>query len=148
MSTREERLELRLKGQVHYERPQARGIASAVAHIARAASMANRATGGDPATGVVKKRKSSRRRPNNLGGSLADSDGAADEGGDNSEAVAAASGNHVGPLSPRDELIRLQERRERARELERLERQLEQDRLDREELVPDSKKAPQVGRDD
>ena len=35
--------------------------------------------------------------------------------------------------------------REQAREQERQERQREQERLDREELVPDSKKAPQVG---
>ncbi len=40
-----------------------------------------------------------------------------------------------------------QEMREQAREQERQERQREQERLDREELVPDSKKAPQVGQE-
>jgi len=50
------------------------------------------------------------------------------------------------PGSPPDlrELLRLQECRERAREEERQERQRHQERVDRQELIPDSKKAPQV----
>lgn len=41
--------------------------------------------------------------------------------------------------------VLMQERREMARQQERMERQREQERMDREELIPDSKKAPQVG---
>ena len=47
-------------------------------------------------------------------------------------------------LSAAEEQRLLEERRERAREMERLDRQREQERIDREELIPDSKKAPQV----
>ncbi len=189
MSTREERLELRMQKDASYKRPNQPAIAMAVAHIARAASMRGKmqsqgpgrkhpsttsgSGGGGGGGGQLvwgPQRQQPRRSSScsyRLNNSLSEAAAAA---ADDDVFVRSASphplppGNKLStaaettpnvsnhrPLLPgprtREELLKLQEIREKAREQERLEREREQDRLDREELVPDSKKAPQVGLD-
>ncbi len=225
MSTREERLELRMQKDASYKRPNQPAIAAAVAHIARAASMRGKMAaapgkaparfalpgggaggggggggGGSGGGGVGRGHHHPRPRTfqprrsstcsnyktnavvgNSLSGGVEvlggddEGDGGDRDDGDgydddvfrsttspvpptptvtasaatmsakpSSANLQATSANHAPTMRTREELLMLQEIREKAREQERLEREREQERMDREDLVPDSKKAPQV----
>ncbi len=109
MSTREERLELRLQGAAAYIRSTA------------AASRSSLRQNHQPPQQQQQPQRQSLQRP------------------------LRSATKSLTPLPHRNsELLLLQEKRERAREQERKEREKEKERLDREELIPDSKKAPQV----
>lgn len=174
MSTREERLELRLQKEAAYSRGVSRAsrrfyssAAAATDHNpTKALTYAATALGvagtgpqprraGEAATGGFARfpRPSVHSRPK----SLSPQPSSLESRRDTVTSYSSVNPPQLQRLSSVDdeaivarnrELRLLQEKRERAREEERLERQKQQERLDRDNLeanlIPDSKKAPQV----